>query len=127
MGLYSYDPGNSGWASIDKKYGTCLPLHNDTCAVISSHFIKDIIQKMGMKCQHYDLPSVIDITTCFNDGSEEGTLLLDFVTHTLNFSKSAPPSLKVEIMKYLRGPECSTVKDEKIMFNNNLGAVVIEP
>ncbi|XP_043930901.1 histamine N-methyltransferase-like isoform X2 [Protopterus annectens] len=118
--------GNSGWASLWKKYGSRLPL-NDICNYITSRDVKEAVDRMGLKCQHYDLPSIMDITECFIDGNEEGELLVDFLTETLHFSKTAPPSFKSELMEYLKQPECSTRRDDKIVFNNTLGAIVVEP
>ncbi|XP_043929604.1 histamine N-methyltransferase-like [Protopterus annectens] len=119
--------GNSGWAYLRKKYETSLPINNDIMKALTTHQVKDVLEKIGLKCQHYDLPSVTDITKCFTSGSQQGELLLDFVTHASNFSKTAPPDYKAEIMQFLQQPECSTIKDNQILFNSDLGAIIVEP
>lgn len=54
-------------------------------------------------------------------------MLLDFLTETCEFSKTAPPELKRQVMEELRKPECSQERDGKVLFNNNLSVIVIEP
>lgn len=68
----------------------------------------------------------MDITDCFTDGNENGDLLWDFLTETCNFSKTAPPDLRAEIMKDLQEPEFSVKKEGKVFFNNNLSFIVVE-
>ncbi|KAH1184885.1 histamine N-methyltransferase [Mauremys mutica] len=118
--------GTSGWARLWKKYGPRLPL-NDLCLYVSSADIKEQLNTIGLKYQVYELPSTMDITNCFIKGNKEGELLLDFLTETCYFSKTASLDLKNEIMEELKKPECSEEKDGKVFFNNNLSAIVIEP
>ncbi|XP_032653019.1 histamine N-methyltransferase isoform X1 [Chelonoidis abingdonii] len=114
--------GTSGWARLWKKYGPRLPL-TDLCF----YDIKERLSQIGLKYQVYELPSTMDITNCFIKGNKEGELLLDFLTETCYFSKTASLDLKNEIMEELKKPECSEEKDGKVFFNNNLSAIVIEP
>ncbi|NWJ02035.1 HNMTA methyltransferase, partial [Crypturellus undulatus] len=116
----------TGWETLWKKYGSQLPL-TDLCCHATSADIKAILNSAGLKYQVYELPSHMDITSCFTEGSMDGELLLDFLTETYEFSKTAPPELKKQIMEELRKPECSQERDGKVLFNNNLSAIVIEP
>ncbi|NXP44866.1 HNMT methyltransferase, partial [Heliornis fulica] len=116
----------SGWETLWKKFGSSLPL-NDLCSYVSSADIKRILDSAGLKYQLHDLPSYMDITSCFTEGNREGELLLDFLTETCEFSKTAPPELKHQVMEELRKPGCSESRDGKVLFNNNLGVIVIEP
>ncbi|NXD10971.1 HNMT methyltransferase, partial [Nothocercus nigrocapillus] len=116
----------TGWETLWKKYGSQLPL-TDLCSHATSADIKAILDFAGLKYQLYELPSHMDITSCFTEGSMDGELLLDFLTETCEFSKTAPPELKKQIMEELRKPECSQERDGKVLFNNNLSAIVIEP
>ncbi|KFV82608.1 Histamine N-methyltransferase [Struthio camelus australis] len=118
--------GASGWETLWKKYGSHLPL-NDLCFYITSADIEAILNSAGLKHQLYELPSHMDITSCFTEGNTDGELLLDFLTETCEFSKTAPPELKQQIMEELRKPECSEERDGKVLFNNNLSVIVIEP
>ncbi|NXX91063.1 HNMT methyltransferase, partial [Centropus bengalensis] len=118
--------GMSGWETLWKKYGSSFPL-DDLCSYISSTNLKRILDAAGLKYQLYELPSYMDITSCFIEGNKDGELLLDFLTETREFSKTAPPELKRQVMEELRKPECSEKRDGKVLFNNNLSVIVIEP
>ncbi|XP_025053368.1 histamine N-methyltransferase-like isoform X3 [Alligator sinensis] len=118
--------GSSGWDTLWKKYGSLLPLNAPSCYV-SSADIKKVLDTEGLKYQLFELPSSMDITNCFIEGNKDGELLLDFLTETYEFSKTAPLHLKNAIMEDLKKPECSGERDGKVFFNNNLSAIVIEP
>ncbi|NXW15306.1 HNMT methyltransferase, partial [Circaetus pectoralis] len=116
----------SGWETLWRKYGSSFPL-DDLCSYVSSADIKRILDSAGLKYQLYQLRSHMDITSCFIEGNKDGELLLDFLTETCEFSKNAPPELKHQVMEDLRKPECSEKRDGKVLFNNNLSVIVIEP
>ena len=80
-----------------------------------------------MSYQSYNLPSQLDITECFTEGDEKGELLLDFLTEVLDFSKTAPPELRAGVMKTLRQPGCSVESNGRVIFNNNLEVIVLDP
>lgn len=67
----------------------------------------------------------MDITECFTPGDEKGELLLDFLTEVLEFGKTAPPELRAGVNDLLRHPDCSVESNGRVMFNNNLGAIVL--
>ncbi|NXC13133.1 HNMT methyltransferase, partial [Corythaeola cristata] len=117
---------NSGWETLWKKYGSSFPI-GDLCSYVSSADLKRILDSAGLKYQLHELPSHMDITSCFIEGNKDGELLLDFLTETCEFSKTAPPDLKRQVMEELRKPECSEKRDGKVLFNNNLSVIVIEP
>ncbi|XP_007435021.1 histamine N-methyltransferase isoform X2 [Python bivittatus] len=117
--------GRSGWAKLWRKYGPRLPL-NDLCLYISSADVEEMLDGSGLKYQSYELPSDMDITDCFTEGSKTGELLLDFLTETCNFSKTAPLDLKNEIVEDLKKPEYSERRGDKYFFNNTLSAIMIE-
>ncbi|NXF49249.1 HNMT methyltransferase, partial [Oceanites oceanicus] len=118
--------GFSGWETLWKKYGSSFPL-NDLCSYVSAADIKRILDSASLKYQLHELPSHMDITSCFIEGNTDGELLLDFLTETCEFSKTAPPELKRQVIEELRKPECSEKRDGKVLFNNNLNVIVIEP
>uniref|UniRef100_J3S4H4 Histamine N-methyltransferase-like n=2 Tax=Crotalus adamanteus TaxID=8729 RepID=J3S4H4_CROAD len=117
--------GRSGWAKLWRKYGHHLP-PNDLCLYISSADVEEVLDGSGLKYQSYELPSDMDITDCFNEGSKTGELLLDFLTETYNFSKTAPLDLKNELIEDLKKPEYSERRGDKYFFNNTLSAIMIE-
>ncbi|XP_049629721.1 histamine N-methyltransferase [Suncus etruscus] len=117
--------GASGWDKLWKKYGSRLPL-NDLCQYITSSDLTQMLDKLGVQYECHDLLSTMDISDCFVDGSENGDYLWDFLTETCNFTTTAPPDLKAEIMKDLQEPEFSVKKDGKVFFNNSLSFIVID-
>ncbi|KFP87680.1 PREDICTED: histamine N-methyltransferase-like [Apaloderma vittatum] len=118
--------GTSGWETLWKKYGPSFPIES-LCTYLSSYDIKRMLDSAGLKYQIHELPSHLDITNCFIEGSKDGQLLLDFLTETCDFSKTAPSELKHQVMEQLRKPECSEERDGKVLFNNTLSAIVVEP
>lgn len=89
--------------------------------------IKSFLDSEGVSYQSYILPSQLDITECFTVGDEKGELLLDFLTEVLDFSKTAPPELKAGVMKTLRQPDCSVESNGRVIFNNDLEVIVLDP
>lgn len=118
--------GSSGWDTLWKKHSQHLAVC-DMSLLISSWDIKNHLDAQGVKYEHYDLPSNMDISECFIQGNRNGELLMDFLTETDQFCKTAPPELVTEILNDLKLPGCSHKKDGKVLFNNNLAAIVIEP
>ncbi|KAM4698381.1 histamine N-methyltransferase A-like [Rhinophrynus dorsalis] len=117
--------GFSGWSTLWKKYGHRLPL-NDMCLYITAGDIADMLSSMGATYTTYELQSDMDITECFVEGDKNGELLLDFLTETCEFTKNAPADLREQIIQDLKSPGCSSAKDGKIIFNNNLSVIVVE-
>ena len=54
-------------------------------------------------------------TSIFDESSQEGNHLLDFLTHSKDFRKTAPDTLREAVLKRLRDPECSTEKDGEVL------------
>lgn len=87
--------------------------------------IQSFLDSKGVRYQSFELPSQMDITECFTQGDENGELLLDFLTEVLDFSKTAPPELRAGVMGLLRHPDCSVESNGRVMFNNNLRAIIL--
>ncbi|XP_069081180.1 histamine N-methyltransferase [Pleurodeles waltl] len=117
--------GSSGWDTLWKKHSQHLAV-GDMSLLITSWDIKKLLDAQGVKYEHYDLPSDMDISECFIQGNRNGELLMDFLTETDQFCKTAPPELVAQILNDLKLPGCSHKKDGKVLFNNNLAAIVIE-
>ncbi|XP_009866584.1 PREDICTED: histamine N-methyltransferase-like [Apaloderma vittatum] len=116
---------SSGWASLWKKYGDCLP-SPDSGHYITSNGITDVLKRLGVEYQVYEFPSGWDITECFIEGDPVGGLMMDFLTGTKNFLGTAPPGLRQRLQEALCQPECSSKKDGRIIFSNNLSMIVVE-
>ncbi|XP_062434906.1 carnosine N-methyltransferase 2 [Rhea pennata] len=116
---------SSGWATLWKKYRHCLPL-TDSGHYITSNDIEDILKRIGVEYHVFEFPSGWDITECFIEGDLVGGHMMDFLTGTKNFLGTAPVDLKKRLQEALCQPECSSRKDGRIIFNNNLSMIVVE-
>ncbi|XP_072435811.1 histamine N-methyltransferase isoform X4 [Chiloscyllium punctatum] len=111
---------DGGYHSLWRKAGSRFL---SSCLFLDVHKVLDEIR---MKYHIYELSSIFDITECFIEGNENGELLLDFLTHIVDFRKTAPADLKAEVLQCLRQPQCSREENGKILFNNNLHFIVID-
>ncbi|XP_009937034.2 carnosine N-methyltransferase 2 isoform X4 [Opisthocomus hoazin] len=116
---------SSGWASLWKKYRHCLP-STDSGHYITSSGITDVLKRLGVEYHVYEFPSGWDITECFIEGDLVGGRMMDFLTGTKNFLGTAPPGLRQQLQEALCQPECSSKKDGRIIFSNNLSMIVVE-
>ncbi|NXA13267.1 HNMTL methyltransferase, partial [Sapayoa aenigma] len=116
---------SSGWASLWKKYRDCLP-STDSGHYITSSGITEVLKRLGVEYHVYEFPSGWDITECFIEGDAVGSLMMDFLTGTKNFLGTAPAALRQRLQEALCQPECSSTKDGRIIFSNNLSMIVVE-
>ena len=70
-----------------------------------------IAKNNGWKHEIYSQEYSIDVTDVFDEKSTEGNLLLDFLTHTVNFRETADKQLVEETLVLIK--ELTTVKDGK--------------
>ncbi|XP_040213987.1 histamine N-methyltransferase A-like isoform X2 [Rana temporaria] len=112
--------GTSGWSSLWKKYRSRLPL-DDRCL-----YITEMLSSMGAKYQSYDLQTDMDISECFVEGNRNGELLLDFLTEICEFKKNAPADLREAVIEDLKSSGCSSIRDGKVIVNNNVSVIVVE-
>lgn len=117
--------GESGWGKLWRTYREQL-CNTEISQCVTTGDIKSFLDSKGVSYQSYELPSQLDITECFTEGDEKGELLLDFLTEVLDFSKTASPELKAGVMELLKHPDCSVESNGKIIFNNNLGVIVMD-
>ncbi|XP_036966722.1 histamine N-methyltransferase [Acanthopagrus latus] len=118
--------GESGWGKLWKTHRRQL-CNTEISQCVTTGDIKSFLDSEGVSYQSYNLPSQLDITECFTEGDEKGELLLDFLTEVLDFSKTAPPELRAGVMKTLRQPGCSVESNGRVIFNNNLEVIVLDP
>ncbi|KAK3568680.1 hypothetical protein QTP86_012871 [Hemibagrus guttatus] len=118
--------GQSGWGRLWRTYRAQLCM-SDISQCVTSGDVRNFLDAKGIPYQSHTLPSQMDITECFTAGDEKGELLLDFLTEVLEFSKNASPELKAGVLELLKHPECSREVDGRIIFNNNLEALVLTP
>ena len=70
-----------------------------------------IAENNGWKHEIYSQEYSIDVSDVFDEKSTEGNLLLDFLTHTVNFRETADKQLVEETLVLIK--ELTTVKDGK--------------
>ncbi|NXI82131.1 HNMTL methyltransferase, partial [Rhipidura dahli] len=116
---------SSGWASLWKKHRDCLPA-TDSGHYITSSGITEVLRRLGVEHRVYEFPSGWDITECFIDGDAAGGRMMDFLTGTKNFLGTAPPALRRRLREALCQPECSSTRDGRVIFSNNLSMIVAE-
>lgn len=118
-------PENSGWEMLWQKCRSQL-CNTEISQCVTTGDIKNFLDSKGVSYQSFDLQSQMDITECFTEGDEKGELLLDFLTEVLNFSKTASQELKTYVLELLQHPHCSMEYEGKVIFNNNLGVIVLD-
>ncbi|NXC44905.1 HNMTL methyltransferase, partial [Penelope pileata] len=116
---------SSGWASLWKNYRHCLP-STDSGHYITSDSITAVLRRLGVKYHVHEFPSGWDITECFIEGNPAGGHMMDFLTGTKNFLGTAPAALRSRLQEALCQPECSSRKDGRVIFCNNLSMIVVE-
>ncbi|KAM4897306.1 histamine N-methyltransferase [Sylvia borin] len=116
---------SSGWASLWKNYRDCLPA-TDSGHYITCGGITDGLRRLGLEHRVYEFPSGWDITECFIEGDAVGGRMMDFLTGTKNFLGTAPAALRRRLQEALCQPECSSTRDGRIIFSNNLSMIVVE-
>lgn len=118
--------GESGWGKLWTSFKEQL-CNTEISQCVTTGDIKTFLDTEGIPYQNYELLSQMDITECFTERDQVGELLLDFLTEVIEFSKNAPEELKKGVLDLLRHPDCSKEVDGRIIFNNNLGVLVVEP
>ncbi|NXR73420.1 HNMTL methyltransferase, partial [Pycnonotus jocosus] len=116
---------SSGWASLWRKHRDCLPA-TDSGHYITCSGITDVLQRLGVQHRVYEFPSGWDITECFIERDAVGGRMMDFLTGTKNFLGTAPAALRRRLQEALCQPECSSTRDGRIIFSNNLSMIVVE-
>ncbi|KAK7912587.1 hypothetical protein WMY93_012798 [Mugilogobius chulae] len=118
----------SGWMMLWRPFYRELrpqKTEGDVPFLNTAH-IKKLLDDRGVSYQTYTILPEFDITACFTEGDEAGELLLDFLTETVNFSKTAPSDLKHRVLKRLRDNPCSVERDGKVFLSIEQETIVLE-
>ncbi|XP_072041808.1 histamine N-methyltransferase A-like [Amphiura filiformis] len=105
-----------------------IPLHQSglkddkiTNNLINSSQVKATLEKLHIEYTQSTHTEIVDITDFMtNDDSEEGNFLLDFLTCTINFRKSAPDDVRDRVMCHFQQGsriEKTDDGDAKISYN----------
>ncbi|XP_066542885.1 histamine N-methyltransferase-like [Hoplias malabaricus] len=119
--------GDSGWGGLWRTYRAEYIGNSDLNQFTNTGDIRKFLDARGIPYSKYTLPSQMDISECFSPGDERGELLLDFLTEVVDFSKNASPELKAGVLQLLKHPECSREENGRVMFNDNMEALVLDP
>ena len=85
--------------------------------------IIEIAGKNGWKYEMYTQDHEIDVTEVFDVNSIEGNLLLDFLTHTVNFRETSDKQLVEEVLTLIKN--LTIVKDGKYIGEKKESLVII--
>uniref|UniRef100_A0A8C4Z5N3 Histamine N-methyltransferase n=1 Tax=Gadus morhua TaxID=8049 RepID=A0A8C4Z5N3_GADMO len=100
--------GTTGREILWRKYKRQLATYPGQ--YISMDDIKGMLDSKGISYRSYQMPSYLDISECFVEGNE-----------------TAPVEMKEGVLEMLRHPDCSAETDGKIIFNNSIEALVLDP
>lgn len=113
----------SGTYNLRKKFPDLVD--KDGLSNVSSAEIIEILQTHDIPFERIKQQSRVDITTCFQKGRKEGALLIDHLSRTMNFLKTASPRLVNDFMGYLKGPDCVEKEQQNILFVNDWEAIIV--
>ncbi|KAM3607901.1 uncharacterized protein V6R79_015940 [Siganus canaliculatus] len=117
------EAANGGWDTLWKTYKKELCV-NAVTEYRSSAEVIACLKSQGLKYEEHTISSSYDITECFDPSSPTGRHHLNFFTATDDFYQSFTPEIRAGILDLLRN-KCSTEKDGKVLFNNNLRCILV--
>lgn len=92
----------------------------------NSKHVREILKKHKIDFEVITQESQLDITCCFEEGSVDGPLIVDFVAQTLRLKETAPSKLVDEVLEYMSGSDCSVRRGEKILLSNDWDAIIVK-
>ncbi|KAJ8021120.1 Histamine N-methyltransferase [Holothuria leucospilota] len=113
---------DSGFWRLWKRFPELA--HHPTVQV-NSNQVQTFLKTKEIDFEVVQQPSSVDITCCSIDGDEEGSLLIDFISHVKHFKAEAPPNLRDDFMGYIFSRECSHKDKDRILFDNCIEAVLV--
>lgn len=105
--------------------------HNEICAAnlgaeFTSAHITECLSNLGLRYKRHVIPNTIDVSECFNPGSEIGEDLLSLLTERESFSEAFSPETRAKMLDVLRN-KCSTEECGRLLFNCELSCFVVFP
>ena len=95
--------------------------------LVTSEEIHASAQRAGYNVQAIKLPVQIKITSVFDEGSEEGAAILDFLSDVYRFRESVPDDMKSDFMKSLGSPDISSkMNDGSVLLDNNQEILIVQ-
>ncbi|XP_072013514.1 histamine N-methyltransferase-like isoform X2 [Amphiura filiformis] len=78
--------------------------------------VRNQLKQLHIDYEKHMLPASYDVTPCYQD-TEEGGLLLDFISHAANFKQTVSNQIQHDLLEYMRSEECSKVKGEQVLLD----------
>ena len=91
---------------------------------ISSADIRSSFDRRNIPYTQSHQRSPLEITKCFDEASEEGGLLVDFLIHVVKFKETATEDQQKQVMEYLASSHWSEKDGGKVLFNMDWDAVI---
>ncbi|XP_038068304.1 histamine N-methyltransferase-like [Patiria miniata] len=117
-------PENTGWQRFLDRFPQLYGRAGCDLQVTSRDLL-NLLDRRGIPYTQHHQPTSCDITKCFDEASEEGSLLVDFLTQTVNFKETAAEDEQRSMMEYLASSDCSERKNDAILLIIGWDAVVI--
>ncbi|KAJ8046236.1 Histamine N-methyltransferase [Holothuria leucospilota] len=117
---------------LSERTGSCrlinhFPMFADNLhSHCNSKHVREILKKHKIDFEVITQESQLDITCCFEEGSVDGPLIVDFVAQTLRLKETAPSKLVDEVLEYMSGSDCSVRRGEKILLSNDWDAIIVK-
>ena len=115
--MHYFFPDNSGLCPF---WGRFPNFQDRLVKFLSSADVRSCFDRHHVPYAQYHQASHVDITQCFDETSEDGRLLVDFLTQIFKFKETAPADLQREVMEYLASSDCSEkMSDGRVLHNNH--------
>ena len=115
----------SYFAKVQKKFKGRLTFGSEDMVVYTKEDLATIAAESGWMYDVIEQAFAIDVTPCFGEHSEQGDLLLDWLTHQKNFRATADQELINEVMDFFQELIAIDEAGRKFL-KAEMAAVVIE-
>ena len=109
--LISLYPETNGCYKFQRQKPWLSQFHN-----ITTQRVQDIAQQGGCSVHAVRLPVRINITSVFDEGSAEGSAMLDFLSGVYKFRESVPDGMKSDLLQFLGSPDISINTSDGLVF-----------
>ncbi|XP_002741056.1 histamine N-methyltransferase-like [Saccoglossus kowalevskii] len=109
---------DGAWEKLSVKVGEYYTDPGYNC--IGTRAIEDIINSRLTTVRYGSIKRELwlDVTECFDEESQVGSHIIDFLTQIYNFREIAKPEIKKQILEYMRD-ECCKKEENKVLFSKD--------
>ncbi|XP_071956393.1 histamine N-methyltransferase A-like [Antedon mediterranea] len=126
------DDGGMILAMMESDDDSCIPQIQRKLAQfkknvypLSTRDVEKALTKLQIQFVKHHMQVKMDATSCFDDESKEGELLLEFLTKSAFFKETASKSLYCDVIEYLKSIALPESEDGKIWIRCDSDAIVI--